>query len=124
MSYSEYHQVQTELGDPCPFPHDRCWVRVHELSVDVYLLVWLLSSSNPSVQSLEGVWRSEDLPTATYCVMLDHQGEFHFGVGDMDITSQVSVEWVSHVTLTGQSCDLGSHDGWIVLCYCIFFFAD
>lgn len=35
-----------------------------------------------------------EVPSATYCVVLDSAGEFRFGIGDMDITSQISVDWV------------------------------
>ncbi len=46
------------------------------------------------MQSLSGVRVSAEMPSATYCVVLDSAGEFKFGVGDMDITNQLSVDWV------------------------------
>lgn len=40
------------------------------------------------------MYESDAERTATYCVLLDHTGEFHMGIGDMDITGAISVEWV------------------------------
>ena len=47
------------------------------------------------LQSLAGLRRSEGMPTATYCVVLDCNGETHCAVGDMDVLDTISPEWVS-----------------------------
>ena len=45
-------------------------------------------------QALTGVRVSEDCGTGTYCVVVDHQGEVFCGIGDMDVTTQITPEWV------------------------------
>ena len=46
------------------------------------------------LQSSAGLQRSEAFPTACYNLLLDHQGEMYCAIGDMDITAQISVDWV------------------------------
>ncbi len=61
---------------------------------------------NKVIQSLSGLRRSDELRTATYCLVLDHKGELYCGIGDMDIIELISVEWVSGwVVITLWSCD-------------------
>ena len=60
------------------------------------------------LQSLAGVRRSEGMPTATYCVVLDCNGETHCAVGDMDVLETISPEWVSlFVVYKGQPSSTG-----------------
>ena len=35
-----------------------------------------------------------DHSTATYCVVLDSNGEMYCSVGDMDIINELSIDWV------------------------------
>lgn len=50
-------------------------------------------------QSLAGIRESEIFPTAAYCLVLNDKGEVHCGIGDMDIATQISVDWVSLVVM-------------------------
>ena len=43
--------------------------------------------------------RLADASTATYVALLDRQGNFLFGVGDMEIHNQLSIDWVRSKTL-------------------------
>ena len=42
--------------------------------------------------------RLADASTATYVALLDRQGNFLFGVGDMEIHNQLSIDWVRSKT--------------------------
>ncbi len=46
------------------------------------------------IQSLDGIFKSDNLPTANYCAVLDHRGEMNFGVGDMSVNDLITVNWV------------------------------
>ena len=54
----------------------------------------LLLFSLSLTQSLSGVLISPSHSTASYCVMLNSHGELVCGVGDMDIHSTISPDWV------------------------------
>jgi len=47
------------------------------------------------VQTVRGVRVCAEERTASYCILLEHTGEFHVGIGDMDISHSISVDWVS-----------------------------
>lgn len=46
-------------------------------------------------QNLGGVLEMEGHRTATYCAVLQKGGQLLFGIGDMDIHSQITPEYVS-----------------------------
>ena len=50
-----------------------------------------------STQELTGVLQSPDLPTASYCAILDCTGEMTYAIGDMDIHDLIDVSWVGLV---------------------------
>ena len=47
------------------------------------------------LQEVTGVLQSPDLPTASYCAILDCTGEMMYAIGDMDIHELITVNWVS-----------------------------
>lgn len=47
------------------------------------------------MQNMEGVLELEGERTATYCAVLQKGGQLLFGIGDMDIHSQITPEYVS-----------------------------
>ena len=47
------------------------------------------------LQDLSGVAVLDDVSTATYFAILSDSGELMFGVGDMDIHSRITPEYVS-----------------------------
>ena len=53
-----------------------------------------LTTPFPFPQSLSGVLISRSHSTASYCVLLNSHGELVCGVGDMDIHSTVTPDWV------------------------------
>ena len=58
-----------------------------------------------STQEVTGVIQSPDLPTASYCAILDCTGEMTYAIGDMDIHDLIDVSWVGQVMCVGA--------GWI-----------
>ena len=52
-------------------------------------MLWLI------IQETRGFLRLEEASTATYAAILDRNGDYQFGVGDMAIHDRLSVDWVS-----------------------------
>jgi len=49
-------------------------------------------------QNLSCVARLDGYRTATYCVIVDNTGEVKFGIGDMDVHTQINAKYVSFLT--------------------------
>ena len=57
----------------------------------------------------------DNVPTATYCAVLDRQGEMRCGIGDMDALYHVSPQWVEQHGDKLQSSSIVLMDGNIPL---------
>lgn len=66
-------------------------------------------------QSTEGVMSLDNVPTATYCAVLDGRGEMRCGIGDMDASDHVSPQWVEQHSDKLQSSSIVLMDGNIPL---------
>ncbi|XP_064381865.1 uncharacterized protein LOC135330853 [Halichondria panicea] len=60
---------------------------------------------------LDGIYECSHLPTASYCIVLDHQGEVYCAVGDMSINNSITVDWVSQFTEVLTKAPLVCLDG-------------
>jgi hypothetical protein len=82
------------------FPRTR-HVCTSEKSSNRLSFIMSLQSNGLELQTCFSIWketrgmlRLADASTATYVAILDRQGNFLFGVGDMEIHNQLSIDWV------------------------------